>query len=260
MGKFSGILSQLTEIKNEKALLYDESSISLYEIERKLMNNIFFVKISSHEKGIILFLKVNDNEKYLQISDDIIVPIHFGLVGVSINVINMKHQGNNCSLDLTIDAVFGTGFFSKNINLITKHIERNDEPKMLNSPPLFPVEKHDWQKELLSMKFLSLINLIKADGKIEKEEINFFEAAIDIAFTDDKMKLELIQTLNSSEIISVDYSVFKENEAASMDLILTLLELAKRDNHVPLAEKIFIKDVAKKIGYSEEDINIMLLN
>jgi len=107
-------------------------------------------------------------------------------------------------------------------------------------------------------KFYSFLNLIKIDGKIANEELNLIEEYIDNSGLDDNLKMELIGKLSNSDLIPVDYSLFKNSPEKSINLINQLVALAKIDNEVHPSERMFIRNVAKQLDIPGEDVNELL--
>lgn len=110
----------------------------------------------------------------------------------------------------------------------------------------------------LFTKISILINLIKIDGVKHILEINHIKALIQDSDLSEIDKSELLKNLVKKEIIEVDYSIFKNNKNESLSLIIDLIALSKRDGEFHPSEEKFIKEVAKKIDITDEELNILL--
>jgi uncharacterized protein (DUF697 family) len=111
---------------------------------------------------------------------------------------------------------------------------------------------------LMVLKVISLINLMKVDGKIKAEEIAFIEKITDNSEFSSNMAINLRNMINSNEKKVVDYTLFTNNPDESTGLLIDLIALARRDNEFHITEKMYIKQVGKTLGYSEEDLSLLM--
>lgn len=110
----------------------------------------------------------------------------------------------------------------------------------------------------LFTKISILINLIKIDGVKHILEISHIKALIQDSNLSETNKSELLKNLVKEEIIKVDYSSLKNDKNESLSLIIDLIALSKKDGEfLPLEEK-FIKEVAKEIDITDEELDILL--
>jgi len=100
-----------------------------------------------------------------------------------------------------------------------------------------------------------LINLIKVDGIISAEEREYVKTIIDNADLTDSEKVDLTQTIDKSEKFVVDYSAFANSPDNAIGLLVDMVTLAKRDGTFHITEKIFIKQIGKLLGFSDNDID-----
>jgi tellurite resistance protein len=57
---------------------------------------------------------------------------------------------------------------------------------------------------------------------------------------------------------AVDYSLFCGSPDDSMGLMVDLVALAKRDGEFHISERMYIRDIAKTIGYSPDDADALM--
>ncbi len=232
-----------------------------YTYSKKFLDNNFDVNIYPNTGGIIIKLKINDFEKYIETNTDLNFPLHLGILGVHLDIINLQVVAEKISFNFSIKVVIGSGSLSKKITLVNTPIsfknKRQQTAQIADNKINTPVLPTD-NSELKIIKFYALINLIKSDGNIEPHELDFFNSAIECAFTDKQLKTNLLQRLHSPEIIEINYSLFENNQEAKINLIITLVELAKRNTPIVLSERLFISSLGKKLGFSDDDIHIII--
>lgn len=103
-----------------------------------------------------------------------------------------------------------------------------------------------------------LINLMKIDGKIEDAEVKFIEGFLDKTNLISEDKFELISKLGDSVKIKIDYTPFQNDKEEGLLLLIDLIALANTDGQLHITEKMFIKEIAKIIGFCEDDVNVLL--
>lgn len=108
-------------------------------------------------------------------------------------------------------------------------------------------------------KIESLINLMRIDGEIKPEEQEFIGLVIEDSNVSDAEKLELIGKMNQSDKVQVDYSEIKKSPDDAVSLIIDLVALSKQDGDFHISEKMFIKQVGKMVGMSQDDLSEVML-
>lgn len=165
-----------------------------------------------------------------------ILPVFGGIVGGSINAITTNAIGNYARTTFikTKDQVPDAEQFIDFMNF------KEDSPNL----------------ELL--KFYSYLNIIKIDGVKSPEEYQIFENLIDNSMLSKALKMELLEKLNSNEIIEVDYSLFENYEEQSLDLLRNLILISRSDNELHFTEKMYIKDIGEQLNYTKHDIEKLI--
>jgi len=104
-------------------------------------------------------------------------------------------------------------------------------------------------------KVQTLINLIKVDGTIKAEEQEYVQTIIGNADLTEGEKTDLMQAIDKSGKFVVDYSAFANSPDDAIGLLVNMVTLAKRDGTFHITEKMFIKQVGKLLGFSDDDID-----
>ncbi|MCP4750313.1 MAG: hypothetical protein GY866_05440 [Proteobacteria bacterium] len=107
---------------------------------------------------------------------------------------------------------------------------------------------------LARLKILFLSNLMKIDGKVKPEELEFIEILISKSELDEATINELHGELNSADLSEVDFEAFPDSYVETIGLMIDLVALAKRDGEFHITEKEYIRLIGDKIGFAEEEI------
>lgn len=235
-----------------------------YEFSKRFLKNDIRLRVFPDDIGVKIQVKVNNTEKVIDVSDNLTITIPFPLVNVNLNVDQFKIDISMIRFSLNVFVVIGTGILSKKINLINKPLSVNKTTSVSNKE-IHSVSNYSGRstvesKDMDMIKFYSLINLIKADHKIDEQEKKFFKSAIELAFDDEKIKQTLIKELHSDRIFELDFTVFKNSQSSAINLLLLLTELAERDGEIPTAERKYILSVGNQMGFNDSDINDIIGN
>jgi uncharacterized tellurite resistance protein B-like protein/uncharacterized protein (DUF697 family) len=104
-------------------------------------------------------------------------------------------------------------------------------------------------------KVQTLVNLMKVDGIIQSEERKYMQTIISNADLTENERTVLAQAIDKSEKLSVDYLAFANSPDDAIGLLVDMVTLAKRDGTFHIAEKMFVKQVGKLLGFSDDDID-----
>jgi len=104
-------------------------------------------------------------------------------------------------------------------------------------------------------KVQTLVNLMKVDGAINAEEREYVQTIIDNADLTESERADLTQAIDKSGKFVVDYSAFASSPDDAIGLLVDMVALAKRDGSFHITEKMFIKQVGKLLGFSDNDID-----
>jgi uncharacterized tellurite resistance protein B-like protein len=96
---------------------------------------------------------------------------------------------------------------------------------------------------------------MKVDGIIQSEERKYMQTIISNADLTENERTVLAQAIDKSEKLSVDYLAFANSPDDAIGLLVDMVTLAKRDGTFHIAEKMFVKQVGKLLGFSDDDID-----
>lgn len=104
-------------------------------------------------------------------------------------------------------------------------------------------------------KVQTLVNLMKVDGTIKAEEREYVQTIIGNADLTESERADLMQAIEKSGKFAVDYSAFASSPDDAIGLLVDMVTLAKRDGTFHITEKMFVKQVGKLLGFSDNDID-----
>lgn len=110
------------------------------------------------------------------------------------------------------------------------------------------------QKSNEFFKIKILCNLMKIDGQIKEEELDFISTLIDKADMSSVEKTILLNSLTDSDKSIEGIDILAQSPNDSIALLSNLTALAKIDNQFHITEKLYIKQIGKLLGFSETDI------
>jgi uncharacterized tellurite resistance protein B-like protein len=104
-------------------------------------------------------------------------------------------------------------------------------------------------------KVQTLVNLMKVDGTIKAQEREYVQTIIGNADLTENERTVLTLAIDKNEKFSVDYSAFASSPDDAIGLLVDIVTLAKRDGTFHITEKMFVKQVGKLLGFSDDDID-----
>lgn len=144
----------------------------------------------------------------------------------------------------------------KAIDLFNCKIECADEYVELSD---VEEEKSEAQNILLTkVKILALSNLMKIDGKIRPEELDFIKTLIHNSDLDEPSQSELREVLEERGLREIDLSSFDSADIESLGLIVDLVALAKRDGEFHSTEKEYIVQIGNGIGFDDVELQTFM--
>jgi len=108
-------------------------------------------------------------------------------------------------------------------------------------------------------KVQTLVNLMKVDGTIKSEEREYVQTIISNADLTESERVDLTQAIDKSGKFIVDYSAFASSPDDAIGLLVDMVTLAKRDGTFHITEKMFVKQVGKLLGFSDNDIDEIMV-
>lgn len=119
----------------------------------------------------------------------------------------------------------------------------------------YTVEEEESQtinKEMLSL--MILINAAKIDHNFTDKKRNFIDEEIEKSSLSEDEQLQLASSYNTDQTFQVNISLLKDDDAYSIPLLKRLIQLYQLDGKISLAEKIYLKKIARELGYAPEDL------
>ena len=111
-------------------------------------------------------------------------------------------------------------------------------------------------KEKLSL--MLLINIAKVDHDFTEKKKEFINELIENSELSEDEQLELAASYNTNDIFQIDFNVFRGDDVCVVGLIEKMVLLSKLDGKISLAEKIYLKKVARELNFSPEDLEDLL--
>ncbi len=220
---------------NSKIVFDDQGSIK--EIK-------YHVTISGFIRGLVVYLRINDFQQILEITENVKIPLEIpsplGSIGGVISVDNMIKTEFKMNTDFKID--ISLGFFGS-YNMVEHKVAFDVEHNHL----------HQISNNINDYKFLILIGLIKADAVVKNEEIELFREFMKQADVSFEKQNYFISLLSSNEPFNLDLTKIKDS-SLSVSLIDVMIHLAKRDNEIHVKEFEYIIQVCENLSIDTKSV------
>lgn len=119
-------------------------------------------------------------------------------------------------------------------------------------------ENSNIQALIEKSKIECFIKLMKIDGRIDDNEVQFVTDFINKCTLTSESKLELVSKISDESKIEINYALFQNNKEEALYLLIDLIALAKVDEKFHITEKLFIKEIGKTLGFSESEISELI--
>lgn len=113
-------------------------------------------------------------------------------------------------------------------------------------------EEQFTNKEMLSL--MILINAAKIDHNFTEKKRNFVDNEIENSSLSEEEQLLLASSYNTEQLFQVDINLLKDDDSYSISLLKKIIYLYQVDGKISLAEKIYLKKIARELGYTPEDL------
>lgn len=113
-------------------------------------------------------------------------------------------------------------------------------------------EEQFTNKEMLSL--MILINAAKIDHNFTEKKRNFVDNEIENSSLSEEEQLLLASSYNTEQLFQVDINLLKDDDSYSISLLKKIIYLYQLDGIISLAEKIYLKKIARELGYTSEDL------
>lgn len=113
-------------------------------------------------------------------------------------------------------------------------------------------EEQITNKEMLSL--MILINAAKIDHNFTEKKRSFVDNEIENSFLSEEEQLLLASSYNTEQLFQVDINLLKDDDSYSISLLKKIIYLYQLDGKISLAEKIYLKKIARELEYTSEDL------
>lgn len=117
-------------------------------------------------------------------------------------------------------------------------------------------EEQILNKEMLFL--MVLINAAKIDHNFTEKKRNFIDNEIENSSLSEEEQLLLASSYNTEQLFQVDINLLKDDDSYSISLLKKLICLYQLDGKISLAEKIYLRKIARELGYTPEDLRDFL--
>lgn len=119
-------------------------------------------------------------------------------------------------------------------------------------------EEQITNKEMLSL--MILINAAKIDHNFTEKKRSFVDNEIENSSLSEEEQLLLASSYNTEQLFQVDINLLKDDDSYSISLLKKIIYLYQLDGKISLAEKIYLKKIARELEYTSEDLKDLGLN
>lgn len=113
-------------------------------------------------------------------------------------------------------------------------------------------EEQITNKEMLSL--MILINAAKIDHNFTEKKRSFVDNEIEYSSLSEEEQLLLASSYNTEQLFQVDINLLKDDDSYSISLLKKIIYLYQLDGKISLAEKIYLKKIARELEYTSEDL------
>ena len=113
-------------------------------------------------------------------------------------------------------------------------------------------EEEITNKEMLSL--MILINAAKIDHNFTEKKRSFVDNEIENSSLSEEEQLLLASSYNTEQLFQVDINLLKDDDSYSISLLKKIIYLYQLDGEISLAEKIYLKKIARELRYTPEDL------
>ena len=106
-----------------------------------------------------------------------------------------------------------------------------------------------------TLVLMGLINLAKIDHNFTEKKKEFIRKEIENSTLTEDEQLKLAISFNEDRLFDIDYSLLKNDDSYSIGLLKKMIILAKVDGTMGFTEKIYIKKIARELGYTPSDLS-----
>ena len=225
---------------NSKVVFEDHRTISKFN---------YNVTVSAFARGIIAYLRINDFQQILEITENVEIPIKvptpLGFIGGLVSVQNLEVKAESMKAHFKVDMSMG---IIGNINLIDQKISYDTNEKETSLGVGIVGDNIT----------MAIIGLIKADNNIKQEELSHLHEFMESIGMAPEKQNYFRALLSSEQPINPDFNLIKKAGMGNM-LIEVLSSVSKGDGKMEESESAYIRNVVKHLEIDFEQIKSQFL-
>ncbi|MGB9739316.1 TerB family tellurite resistance protein [Chloroflexus sp.] len=105
------------------------------------------------------------------------------------------------------------------------------------------------------IRIADLNNLVKIDGNVTPEEQTFLSQTFQESGLSDQQARILLAVLHTNTNFTIDYEALAAQPEEIVGLLMKMVALARCDGELHIAEKLYITQMAQRLGIAETDLN-----
>ena len=176
-----------------------------------------------------------------------VIPILGGLISGGLTLATFRPSAKRLQHKLQQEMFLINGNYQENHNNEEQYSTYEDI-----SNESIKKEEQITNKEMLSL--MILINAAKIDHNFTEKKRSFVDNEIENSSLSEEEQLLLASSYNTEQLFQVDINLLKDDDSYSISLLKKIIYLYQLDGEISLAEKIYLKKIARELRYTPEDL------
>lgn len=176
-----------------------------------------------------------------------VIPILGGLISGGLTLATFRPSAKRLQHKLQEEMFLINGNYQENHNNEEQYSTYEDI-----SNESIKKEEQITNKEMLSL--MILINAAKIDHNFTEKKRSFVDNEIENSSLSEEEQLLLASSYNTEQLFQVDINLLKDDDSYSISLLKKIIYLYQLDGEISLAEKIYLKKIARELRYTPEDL------
>lgn len=176
-----------------------------------------------------------------------VIPILGGLISGGLTLATFRPSAKRLQHKLQEEMFVINGIYQENHNNEEQYSTYEDI-----SNESIKKEEQITNKEMLSL--MILINAAKIDHNFTEKKRSFVDNEIENSSLSEEEQLLLASSYNTEQLFQVDINLLKDDDSYSISLLKKIIYLYQLDGEISLAEKIYLKKIARELRYTPEDL------
>lgn len=182
-----------------------------------------------------------------------VIPILGGLISGGLTLATFRPSAKRLQHKLQEEMFLINGNYQENHNNEEQYSTYEDI-----SNESIKKEEQITNKEMLSL--MILINAAKIDHNFTEKKRSFVDNEIENSSLSEEEQLLLASSYNTEQLFQVDINLLKDDDSYSISLLKKIIYLYQLDGEISLAEKIYLKKIARELRYTPEDLKDFFLS